>query len=211
MRRWFFTVFLTALMVVGPTVRAWSGDMTFDLVGVNDPNLTATVVFNYDPATPAINLSITNNSLDAAGPDPRLTAVAFNLPDNVTGIDSFTGPARWTVVFDPDAIDTPGRFGFFDIAAITGLNFNGGFPNAGIPRGSTLHLQIVLTGSGLEFLDEDSFLGLFSSDRPRERKPKEDVQFFIGRFQRTGPGGGGSDVAIPSGPPTEVVLNVEVL
>ena len=60
---------------------------------------------------------------------------------------------------------------------------------------------ITLSGSNLDQLTEASFLGLLSYDRAGP--PGEDEQYFIGRFQRSGPGRGGSDVAIP-GPPDVV-------
>ncbi|HWO43519.1 MAG TPA: hypothetical protein VNO43_17150 [Candidatus Eisenbacteria bacterium] len=218
MRRLLLYVFLTAFFLVGVQGTAQSTPVTFDLVGVEDANLIATVQFSYDAGTAVIDIAISNQSLPSAGPDSRLTALAFNLPDSVVGIASFavavddaTAPDRWAVLFDRDGIDTPGRFGFFDIAAITGPNFSGGFPNAGVRPGSTLYLQIALTGSNLELLDESSFLNLFSSQRSGRRKSRENVQYFIGRFQRTGQEGDGSDVAIPNGTPTEPLPDTSIV
>lgn len=168
----------------------------FDLVGVGDPNNTAHVVFAYDPTLAKVSIYITNTS---ALYDPRLTAFAFHVPGGVTGVSSFTGPSGWDELFDPNDINTPGQFGFFDVAALTGPTFGGGFPNNGIARGQTFSFEFVLSGSGLDSLDERSFLSLLSLDPPR--LPDEDVQYCIARFQRTGPDGRGSDVGIPGAAP----------
>ncbi|MGH7231628.1 MAG: PEP-CTERM sorting domain-containing protein, partial [Nitrospiraceae bacterium] len=181
---------------------AWADPMSFSLGGVNDSNLTANVLFSYTPTTGTLDIGITNTSALAAGPDPRLTAFAFNVPSAVTSISSFSGPSGWSSLFDSNDINTPGQFGFFDIAGLTGPNFNGGSPNSGIPRGSIFNFQFVLSGSGLLGLTESSFLNVASYDPPGS--PNEAEQFFIGRFQRTGPLGEGSDVAIPTGPPSTV-------
>ena len=164
-----------------------AGPLTFDLVGVNDSTLSAHVVFAYDPSG-KIEIDITNTSSGPA-PDPRFTAFAFNVPAGVTGVSSFSGPAGWDDSFDPNDINTPGQFGFFDLAGITGPNFNGGSPNDGIPVGFTFHFEFFLLGTGLNLLDETSFLSLLSFDP--NGNPDEDEQFFIGRFQRTGIDGEG--------------------
>jgi hypothetical protein len=190
---------IIAVVLVGFGTPVWAVFLSFDLAGVNDTHLTAHVTFAYNPSTGTISMDIKNTSALAAGPDPRLTGFAFNLPSEVTGISSFTGPTGWDDLFDSNDINTPGQFGFFDIAGLTGPNFNGGSPNDGIARGSTFHFAFVLTGSGLNTLDEMDFLSLLSFDPPGS--PNEAEQFFIVRFQRTGQNGGGSDVAIPSGPP----------
>ena len=179
----------------------------FDLVGVNDPNLTARVDFGYDSSSGIININIKNTSLVAAGPDPRLTAFAFNVPANVTGFSAFNGPTGWSGLYLLDSINTPGQFGFFDMAGVTGPNFEGGSPNDGIPRNSTFNFEFTLTGSNLNLLNEGSFLGLLSFDPAGP--PDESEQYFIGRFQRTGSDEEGSDVAIPGTPipePTTILL-----
>jgi hypothetical protein len=173
--------------------------MIFQLQGVGDANNTATVIFSYNPGTATISIDITNTS---ANFDPRLTGFAFNAPSNVTGIASFSGPSGWSGSFSADSIDTPGQYGKFDIAGTTGPNVSGGNPNAGIPKGSTYHFEIVLSGSGLGALDESSFLSLLSYDAAGP--PNEDEQYFIARFQQTGSNGQGSDVAIPIGPPAPI-------
>jgi hypothetical protein len=194
------TVVFATLALVGVGTPAWGSEI-FDLVGVNDSNLTAQVDFGYSSSistSGTIAIDITNTSLPAAGPDPRLTAFAFNAPDAVTGISGFLGPTGWSGLFDRDNIDTLGQFGLFDIAGITGPNFNGGNADDGIPRSSTFSFGFTLFGSGLDGLTTNSFLDLLSFD-------EEDPQFFIGRFQRTGANQQLSDVAIPGDAPPPVV------
>jgi hypothetical protein len=188
-----------SLALVGLWTPEAPATLVFDLAGVGDPNLTAHVQFTYTPSMGKLDIDITNTSALSAGPDPRLTAFAFNVPSNVTAIATFSGPSGWSGSFNPDSIGTPMQLGFFDIAGLTGSNFDGGFPNDGIPRGSTFNCDFFLLGSGLSGLNEMSFLGLFSFDPAGP--PTESVQFFAGRFQRTGTDGEGSDVAIPSNQP----------
>lgn len=185
---------LLGLLITGYATPVGAVPMTFDIVGVSDTNNNANVLFTYTTGTGTVALDITNTSI--LSPDPRLTAFAFNVPSSVTGFSSFTGPAGWSGLFDLNDIDTPGQFGSFDIAGITGATFAGGSPNDGIPIGSTFHFEFVLTGSGLGGLNESSFLDELSFDP--EGPPAESPQFFIGRFQRTGADGQGSDLAIPT-------------
>jgi hypothetical protein len=235
MRRVLLILLLTAFFLLGPNVKARSEPQIFEfeLAGVNDTYLTATGLFRYDvqPADPTqthpedlgtatIDIWIMNTSSLAAGPDPRLTGFAFNLPtppENgdahvsfyATGATCLTDLSRWRQVFKPNRINTPGRFGFFDIAAITGPNFNGGKPNAGIPANCEFSFRFVLTGWTLGSLQGYSFPDEYS-DEPVGRSD-EDSQFFIGRFQRTGLDGEGSDVAIPVELPPETPEEPEVL
>jgi hypothetical protein len=187
------------LIVMAPTV--WASPMGFNLGGVTDGDLTAHVEFAYDETNGTINIDITNTS---SFYDPRLTAFAFNVPDEVTGILSFAGPDGWDYLFAPDNINTPGQYGFFGLAAISGPNFNGGKPNDGIAPGSTFSFEFVLTGTQLGLLDELDFLTLLSFDGLGS--PDENEQFFIARFQQTGPFGEGSDVAIVPIPSTLLLL-----
>jgi hypothetical protein len=193
----FFSLFL-----FGFTTSAAAIPVTFDLYGVEDPNNTARVEFSYNSSSSdsgRVDIHIKNTS---ALYDPRITAFAFNTPDAVTGVSSFSGPSGWSSLFSPNLINTPGQFGKFDLAGVTGPNFSGGFPNNGIPKSSTFNFSFFLTGSGLDSLNEDSFLSLLSYTNP---PPTEDPQFFLVRFQRTGADGEGSDVgAVPE--PTTLLL-----
>ncbi len=192
---------MITFVLIGVRTSAWA--TAFDLFGVGDPNLTANVLFTYTPGTGIIDIDIKNTSALAAGPDPRFTAFAFNVPSEVTGFSTFTGPSGWSGLFNLNAINTPGQFGKFDMAGKTGPNFNGGNPNDGIPRTSTFNFQFVLTGSNLNLLNENSFLSQLSFEDP---PPDESEQPFIGRFQRTGADGEESDVAIIPEPGTLLLL-----
>jgi hypothetical protein len=166
----------------------------FDLVGVNDLNNTAHVEFTYtaSSATVAtISLSIQNTSILY---DPILTGFALNLPNEVTAVPSFTGPSGWSSELDWNDINSPGQFGHFDLAGLTGPNLLGGNTGVGIAIGSPVDFSFGLVGVELDTLTADTFLALLSDD---ERGNGTDPQFFIARFQGTGPDGD-SDVAIPS-------------
>jgi hypothetical protein len=179
---------LLGLVAFGLQTPTWAAT-SFDLVGFNFPvQILASVDFTYDSNLRKISVSLMNKSEF----DARLTAFAFNVPDNVTGVNVFTGPANWSDSFSPNSINTPGQFGQFDLAGITGSNFNGGDPNDGIPPSSTFDFEFLLNGTGLDGLTEDSFLGLLSYPG----NPNDNPQPFIARFQRVGSDGEGSDVAV---------------
>jgi len=166
-----------------------------DLVGVTYPNLSAHVEFTYageNYGNGYIYIDITNTSSVPTGEDPRLTAIAFNIPSGVIYANSME-PTGWQGIYSPDGINTPGQFGMFDLADSSGATFNGGSPNYGLAVGAGLfHFEIHLTGSDMTSLDEDDFLSLLSVGT--------NGQYFIARFQRVGPDGLGSDVAIPGTP-----------
>jgi hypothetical protein len=187
--------------------------MLFTLEGETFHELSASVLFSYTGLTNTsgvVDIAITNTSGAELFPnDPRLTSFAFNLPGapTVTGISSFTSSlSGWTSSYDRNDIDTPGQFGFYDAAALTGPNFNGGSPNSGIARGVTGNFSFTLNGSGMLGLNESSFLSLLSYDAPGG--PNEHEDYFIGRFQRVGLFGLFSDVATPTGQPTPPTRDV---
>ncbi len=182
--------FLTVLGLAAPRA-AVAGPISFTVVGVNDPTLSASVLMNYDPLLALLSFNITNTSAEY---DPRLTSFAFNAPAGVTGISNFTSsPTGWSYSFSSNGINTPGQFGFFDAAALTGPNFNGGKPNLGIAIGQTVNFGFTLTGSNLASLSTASFYNVLSSG--------QNSQPFIARFQRVGEFGQGSNVAIPGATP----------
>jgi hypothetical protein len=187
-------IFLCFALVAAGGIQTQVWATSFDLTGVDDLNLLAQVNFLYTPASGTINISILNNSNPAAGSDPRLTAFAFNVPSGVSGA-TFTGPAGWSGSFSLNNINTPAKYGQFDLAGITKKDFNGGKPDIGVPRNSTYQFTFFLSGIGLDVLTESSFLGLLSYDAPGS--PEESEQYFIARFQQTQQG---SDVAIPDVP-----------
>jgi len=189
-----------------------AGADSFTLQGITYGDLGADVDFNYVPSTGTIQISILNTSpvvpiID--GNINALTGFAFNIPDGVTDVSLFTavtsgGAAAvgWDYIFEPNAIDTPGQFGLFDLAGVTGPNFGGGAPLYGIPAGQTYEFTFALVGTLeiLSALTTDSFLSALSF----ERNGNQDPQYFIARFQNVNPDGG-SDVAIPTGPPNAPV------
>jgi hypothetical protein len=194
MKRWIVAVVLAVSLAPALSAKSWAE--TFHLFGFEDPNLSAEVNFTYGSGV--ITVSITNNTSMLSSPDARLTAFAFNLPANVRVLSFSTSHEGWGSLAQSNAINTPGLFGFYDVAAITGHNFHGGNPNAGIPPDATFEFSFQLEGSGLSSLmDESAFLDEFSYSRPR---PVEFIQYFIARFQRTGLDGEGSDVGIPGEP-----------
>lgn len=207
MRPWSkFTLGALGLWAVTGVAAAWAVPIQFDLLGVGNTNNRAHVVFQYTPGTGTVGISINNTSI--TDPDPRLTGFAFNVPAQVTGLSTFTGPAGWNGAFSLNGINSPGQFGNFDIAGLTGPNLNGGSPNFGIPTGSTFNFSFALAGNNLNTLNETSFLSQLSSPQNQNDTP----QFFIGRFQRTNANQQGSDVAIPGGkPPTGVPEPATVL
>ena len=189
----FASAFLIAVGVAAPRSAA-ADPILLSLQGVNDSSLTASVLLTYNPAAGQLSLAITNTS---TGGDPRLTGFGFNLPSAITGISSFSStPSGWAYSFDSNNINTPGQFGFYDAAGLTGPDLNGGSPNAGIPIGATFNFSFVFAGSGLNTLTESSFVNLLSFDPAGN--PDESEQTFIARFQQTGVDGEGSDVAIPT-------------
>lgn len=160
------------------------------LQGVNYPDVTATVNFDYawvDANDGTISVTLANTSAIASA----FTGFAFNAPSNVTDLGTFTGPnSDWSAVYSPNSINTPGQFGFFDLAAITGPNFNGGTPLNGIWNGVTGTFSIGVTGTDMDTLTTASFLSLFSSLNGFSGIPLN----FIGRVQAIGTEGL-SDVA----------------
>jgi hypothetical protein len=197
-----WVLLLLGLITFGLQAPAWAAT-TFDLFGFNYPDqVAASVNFAYNSGSGQIDLSLTNNS----DYDAKLTGFAFNVPDKITGVSGFTGPSGWSESFDPDNINTPGQFGKFDLAGLTGPNFNGGDPGDGIPPSSTFDFTFVLLGSDLDLLTENSFLGLLS-DAGRNDSP----QPFIARFQNVGLDGSGSDVAVVPIPTTLLLLSSGLL
>jgi hypothetical protein len=208
MRRFSMICAVLALMLVCVPGLA-KADLLY-LQGVNYPNVSAMVDFSYlgiDPEHGTISVSLKNT----ASISSAFTGFAFNAPGNVTGLGTFTGPnVDWTVVYTPNAINTPMQFGFFDLAAITGPNFNGGTPPNGIWNGKTGVFSIGVTGTNMNTLTTSSFLSLFSDLGGNVGVPEN----FVGRVQAIGLCGDGSDVAIPSNvpiPPSALLMGSGLL
>jgi hypothetical protein len=176
--------------------------VSFSLQGVNYPDtIFAQVDFSYTPISATlgeIDIVIQNTSQVVSA----LTGFAFNVPDNVSGASLVSAPnSGWKAEYNPDAVGTPGQFGFFDLAGITGPNFNGGKPLNGIWTGSSGSFEMNVTGTGMNGLNTASFLSLFS-DLDGKTGTAEN---FLARFQAIGPCGG-SDVAAPVPEPSTILL-----
>jgi hypothetical protein len=175
--------------------------MLFTLGGEEYSDLSASVLFSYaglTATTARVEVAVTNTSSQW---DPRLTGIAFNLPGAITGVSSFTSSlSGWSSSHDPNDIDTPGQFGLYDVAALSGRKFSRGSSSHGIARNATATFAFNLNGAGMLGLSETSFLNLLSYDAPG--KTDEDAQYFIAHFQRVGFLGRDSDVATPNGPPS---------
>jgi len=183
----------------------------FTVVGNLDANNTALVQFDITGATATtLNLDVTITNTSAMY-DPIITAFAFNSPDAISSLDtfSFAGVSAWGALLDSGEIGTPQQFGVFDICAEEGNNHgncSGGNPNNGIDRvapDNVATFSFGFSGSGLDTLDVFSFLGELSADENDGQGGHTPVGF-LARFQQTGADGKGSDVAVPGEPPTSL-------
>lgn len=189
------TVFVLALAFLAP--RGASAALIFSLEGASDSTLGALVTLTYNALNTfqgVLTLDITNTSESW---DPRLTSFAFNTPSGVLSVSNYVSEAAgWTYTFDRNDINTPGTYGYFDVAGLSGPNFNGGDPNEGIARNEKRTFTFGLVGLGLNLLTEETFVNSLSYDPIGG--PDESEQYFIARFQHTGANGQGADVATPS-------------
>jgi hypothetical protein len=197
-------VLLAVLLAFMVFIVAPAGATTVYLYGVNYPSdISATVEFNYvndNPTTGHIDLDVSNTSSITSS----LTGFAFNSPSAVTGASPISSPDGWSVVFNPNDINSPGNFGYFDIADITGPNLPGGKPANGIWDGDSASFIIGLTGTGMGGLNDMSFLSLLS-----DLNNSGTAVNFIARFQALP--GGGSDVAVVPIPPTVLLMGSGLL
>lgn len=204
------SVFAALLLVFGcQAVSAMSITTNpFSVVGNLDANNTALVQFdilNSTATTLNLDVTITNTS---AMYDPTITGFAFNTPDAITSLDSFSfvGVSGWGALLDPADIGTPQQFGNFDLCAEGGNNHgncSGGNVNNGIDRlapNNVATFSFGFSGNGLDALDVFSFLSELSGDENDGADGHTPVGF-IARFQRTGASGLGGDVAVPGDPP----------
>ena len=182
------TVLVLGTLLIVPAVNA----AIFNVAGVNNSSNSALIDFNYNAILGVVNIGITNNG--TFGSDPRITGFAFNTPGNVTGTSAFSASGTednsdWAPEFG--TISTPGTSGTFDLAGITGPNFNGGKANSGIAVNNTANFSFTLTGTNLGTLTEISFLSILTP--AKDNNP--DAAFAV-RFQRTGDNGQDSDTAL---------------
>ncbi len=183
----------------------------FTVVDNLDANNTALVQFDIISATTTtLNLDVTVTNTSAMY-DPIITAFAFNSPDAIASLDtfSFVGAPGWDSLLDPGEIGTPQQFGVFDICVAEGNNLgncNNGNPNNGIGRlapDNVATFSFGFSGSGLDALDVFSFLGELSADENDGQGGHTPVGF-LARFQRTGANGARNDVAVPGDSPTSL-------
>lgn len=179
-----------AALIIGSAASAGAAPVLFTLQGAESDDVSASVLFSYvglTESTGRVDVTVTNTS---GAYDPRLTAIAFNLPESVSGIGGFTSSlSRWRATYAPDDINTPGRFGSFDAAALTGPNFAGGSPRKGLAPNASASFAFAVVGAGMLGLDESAFLGAAASGAG------EGAPVFAARFQQVGLQGDRSDVA----------------
>lgn len=147
--------------------------------------------YSASSATAAtLTVVLTNTSPAANG--GYLDAFVFNNPGNyISGVSLLSGSASGFSVFGGPGYSNgiPGvPFGQFDIGATTGNAFlGGGAPSGGMLPGVTGTFYFSLTGSGLNGLNEQSFMDALSSGTGAG----EGYQPFVVRFR--GFEDGGSD------------------
>jgi hypothetical protein len=153
--------------------------VSFDVFGVNDPNVTANVNFTYAPAGPGsgtLTILVKNTTSTVLG--GAITNIAFNVPTVITALASSSSSSDDPAFDDPDwsealAFDglNSAPFGDFDAGAGNGVfpaHLNDGSPaggvHTGIAGGFTGTFVFNFTGvSGLDALTEASFLNLLST------------------------------------------------
>ncbi len=172
------TLFGLSLLFVFAT-SAPAAAVSFDLFGVNDPNVTANVNFTYAPVGPGsgtVTVVVKNTTPTAlAG---AITNIAFNVPTVITALASSSHSSDDPAFDDPDwseALSFDGLnsapYGDFDAGAGNGVfpaHLNDGTPSGGIHTGIaggyTGTFVFNFTGaSGLDALTEASFLNLLST------------------------------------------------
>lgn len=144
-------------------------------------------VFTYS-ASSATNatftLSLTNTSPVSNG--GYLTAFAFNNPqDLITGASLTSTDADFVLRGGPDynnGLSFP-PYGMLDI----GSSISSGNPNRGMAVGATETFTFDFTGTGLDLLDENSFVSELAFQHHSDTEPP----FFMARFR--GFDDGGSD------------------
>ena len=181
-------------MLIFASDRAQAGLTITGDTGASESNLgnfNASFQYTASSSTSAtIVVDLTNTSPAANG--GFLTSFGFNNPMNlINGVTlASTSPTFSTLLGGPNFNNgvNASPFGNLDIAVTTSGNFNGGGqPQNGIGVGETETFTFSLIGTGLDSLDEMSFVNTLSNN-PASGKP---AVFFLGRFR--GFVNGGSD------------------
>lgn len=146
---------------------SWAS-IVYETSGVSFPGtISATVTMEYTPLDKKLEFWVDNTS----SVESYITGFAFNVPSAVTGIIDPVGfiatkddgavdiegdPPEWSalVIIDGvnekmDGINTPGPFGFFDMAAVTGKSKNlggGKIANGIAPDMGAFYFAFILTG-----------------------------------------------------------------
>ena len=176
-----------ALTLVG-AVRARAD--TIQIVGATNGSLaTATVTCSFNAQTNTLTFTVVNTSPF----DARITGIGFDLPPggnaSASGLNGFTGnvtfqPAGVGFVFSDADLGNVNQFpgAVLDFGFLTGSNFSGGDPNAGLPPGLDPgeEATFVVSGAGFAGLTEAQICNAI----------------FV-RFQRVGANGQLSDVGTP--------------
>lgn len=170
-----------ALLIVGDTAASTE----------NLGDFSAQMTYSYTNSTLAsLVIALTNTS--PAGNGGYLTAFVFNNPDDlITGAALLATNGNFELLgatsFNNGINGQP--FGDFDIGASTGGSFQGGgSPNGGIPTGTEETFTFTFTGTGLDSLNESSFISELST--PRGESDEKDPEFFVARFRGFNNNGG---------------------
>lgn len=164
MKKMSFALALAALMMAMAPASAApihiAGDTANSTSGLG--NFTATLTYSASDASNAtLIVSLTNTTPSAGG---YITAFVLNNPGNaITGITQ--GDPDLNVLGGPTFQNSVngGPFGQFDFGVSTGGSFEGGGPPSdGLAVGDTGSVTFTLTGTGLDLLNEHSFVNELS-------------------------------------------------
>ena len=145
---------------------------------------TGTLVYNAINSTSA-TLQITLTNTTPVGGGGAITGFAFNNPgDLITDGSMIANYAGFSATGGDNSINGQ-PYGYFDIGILTGANFQGGNPLAGILYGDTGVFNFTLTGINLDTLDEYSFVN---------EKSEDGNEFFLVRIQSIDAGAGSDKV-----------------
>ena len=170
---------LFALTLLASAALAGPGRADFVTVGAG-PHSPYELTLDYtaaDAHNAALTVTLKNTISSPKG--GLLTAFVFNNPGHdVTGV-SFTDP-NFKLLGGPhfDGGVNAAPYGQFDLGASTFGAFEGGNPSKGLAPGDTGVFTFKLTGSHLNTLDVESFVGALSTP-PGDGRGDE---FFVARF-----------------------------